>query len=138
MVVVGDGPLRSELERNYPEVIFCGLQKGEALAQHYASSDIFLFPSITETFGNVITEGMASGLIVCTYNYAAGKLFIEDGINGTLAALDDEDHYQKNLAQLIEKREAWPLMQKKSRASIENISWKVITDNYVSSLKEIL
>ncbi len=68
MIVVGDGPLRKELEKIYPEVTFCGLQKGEALAQHYASSDVFIFPSITETFGNVVTEAMASGLIVAAYD----------------------------------------------------------------------
>ncbi|CAI8270433.1 MAG: GDP-mannose-dependent alpha-mannosyltransferase [Opitutia bacterium UBA7350] len=138
MVVVGDGPLRKELEKKYPEVIFCGLQNGEALAQHYASSDIFIFPSVTETFGNVITEGMASGLIVSAYNYAAGKLFIEDGINGTVAAFDDEEHYLKNLMQLIDKRETWPIMKKKSRASIENVSWETIIENYIVSLRKDL
>tara|TARA_A100001015_G_scaffold160109_1_gene177897 strand:+ start:68 stop:1192 length:1125 start_codon:yes stop_codon:yes gene_type:complete len=138
MVVVGDGPLRKELEKKYPEVTFCGLQKGEALAQHYASSDVFIFPSITETFGNVVTEAMASGLIVAAYDYAAGKLLIEDGINGTVASFDNKEHYLANLIQLISKRAMWPAMREKSRARIEDISWESITDNYISNFKKDL
>ena len=138
MVVVGDGPLRKELEKKYPEVIFCGLQKGEALAQHYASSDVFIFPSVTETFGNVITEAMASGLIVAAYDYAAGKLLIEDGINGTVASFDNKEHYLANLIQLISRRAMWPAMREKSRARIEDISWESITDNYIANLKKDL
>ena len=138
MVVVGDGPLRKELEKKYPEVIFCGLQKGEALAQHYASSDVFIFPSITETFGNVVTEAMASGLIVAAYDYAAGKLLIEDGINGTVASFDNKEHYLANLIQLISKRAMWPAMREKSRARIEDISWESITNNYIANLKKDL
>ena len=138
MVVVGDGPLRKELEKKYPEVIFCGLQKGEALAQHYASSDVFIFPSITETFGNVVTEAMASGLIVAAYDYAAGKLLIEDGINGTVASFDNKEHYLANLIQLISGRTIWPTMREKSRARIEDISWESITDNYIANLKKDL
>ena len=138
MVVVGDGPLRKELEKKYPKVIFCGLQKGELLAQHYASSDVFIFPSITETFGNVVTEAMASGLIVAAYNYAAGKLLIEDGINGTVASFDNEEHYLANLIQLISKRAMWPIMREKSRACIEDVSWESITNNYIASLRKDL
>jgi glycosyltransferase involved in cell wall biosynthesis len=138
MVVVGDGPLRKELEKKYPEVIFCGLQKGEALAQHYASSDVFIFPSITETFGNVVTEAMASGLIVAAYDYAAGKLLIEDGINGIVASFDNKEQYLANLIQLISKRAMWPAMREKSRARIEDMSWESITDNYIENLKKDL
>ena len=60
LVVVGDGPLRETLQRAHPDVLFCGAQTGLALAAHYASADVFLFPSETETFGNVVLEAMAS------------------------------------------------------------------------------
>ena len=59
LIVVGDGPQRQELENEMPEAIFCGTQRGEALACHYASGDVFLFPSLTETFGNVVLEALA-------------------------------------------------------------------------------
>ena len=62
-VFVGDGPERTKLEKQHPDYIFAGMQQGEALARHYASADLFVFPSVTETFGNVVTEAMASGLV---------------------------------------------------------------------------
>jgi glycosyltransferase involved in cell wall biosynthesis len=61
-ILVGDGPLREKLQHTHPDYLFCGIQTGEALARHYASADIFLFPSQSETFGNVVLEAMASGL----------------------------------------------------------------------------
>jgi len=66
-LVVGDGPLLPELRRRYPDVHFAGLQEGEALAQHYAAADVFVFPSRTDTFGLVLVEALASGLPVAAY-----------------------------------------------------------------------
>jgi glycosyltransferase involved in cell wall biosynthesis len=85
LVVVGDGPLRAALQGAHPDVVFCGLQEGDALAAHYASGDVFLFPSETETFGNVTLEAMASGLAVVAYNYAAARAHIRHGEHGLLA-----------------------------------------------------
>jgi glycosyltransferase involved in cell wall biosynthesis len=67
-VMVGDGPIREKLEAKYPWVHFAGVRTGEDLAKHYASADILLFPSETETFGNVVLEGMASGLVTVSYD----------------------------------------------------------------------
>ena len=71
LVLVGDGPLASRLQARYPDVIFPGMRIGADLAAHYASADLFLFPSLTETFGNVTLEAMASGLAVVAFDYAA-------------------------------------------------------------------
>ena len=86
---MGDGPERAALQTKYPEVIFCGMRSGEDLARHYASGDVFLFPSMTETFGNVTTEAMASGLAVVAYQYAAAEALIRHGENGMIAPYDD-------------------------------------------------
>lgn len=88
-MIVGDGPLRRELQTKHPDLIFCGLQTGERLAEHFASADIFLFPSETETFGNVVLEAMACGLAVVAYDCAAAKSHIADGETGMLAPLGD-------------------------------------------------
>ena len=64
MVVVGDGPARRRLEAAHPEVRFVGVQRGADLAAHYASGDVFLFPSLSDTFGNVVMEALASALPV--------------------------------------------------------------------------
>ena len=85
-VLVGDGPLRKEIQRDHPDFVFCGTRRGDDLAQHYASADVLLFPSRTETFGNVVTESMASGLATVAYDEAAAHEHIKDFYNGVLAS----------------------------------------------------
>lgn len=90
MVMVGDGPMRKRWETAFPHVRFVGLQRREALARHYASADLFLFPSLSETFGNVTMEALASGLAVVAFDAAAAGEHIVDGVNGALAPPGDE------------------------------------------------
>ncbi len=86
MVLVGDGPLKAQLQRRYPAAHFAGMQTGDALAAHYASADLFLFPSLSETFGNVTVEALASGLPVIAFDAAAAGEFVEDQVCGRLIA----------------------------------------------------
>jgi glycosyltransferase involved in cell wall biosynthesis len=72
-IVVGDGPERARLAEANPDFIFAGMHRDEPLARHYASGDMFLFPSLTETFGNVTLEAMASGLPVVAFDYGAAR-----------------------------------------------------------------
>ncbi|MGB5064300.1 MAG: glycosyltransferase family 1 protein, partial [Candidatus Competibacter sp.] len=76
LVLVGDGPLAVRLQARHPEIVFPGMRIGADLAAHYASADLFLFPSLTETFGNVTLEAMASGLAVVAFDYAAARRHI--------------------------------------------------------------
>ena len=66
-VIVGDGPARAALARNYPQAVFLGARQGEALAEAYAAADVFVFPSKTDTFGLVLLEALASGLPVAAF-----------------------------------------------------------------------
>jgi glycosyltransferase involved in cell wall biosynthesis len=84
LLLVGDGPMRAELAAAWPQAIFAGQRTGEDLAAHYASADLFLFPSLTETFGNVTAEAMASGLPVVAYDYAAASQLIRHRDSGML------------------------------------------------------
>ena len=93
MVVVGDGPLRATLERRFPEVQFVGSQTGDALAAHYASADLFLFPSLTDTFGNVTLEALASGLPVVAFRVAAAAELVTDRLNGRLVPAGDDEAF---------------------------------------------
>jgi len=88
-VWVGDGPSREQLARDNPDFIFCGIQRGETLAQHFASGDVFVFPSHSETFGNVTLEAMASGVPTVAFDYGAAREYLRDGIDG--AAIRDGD-----------------------------------------------
>jgi glycosyltransferase involved in cell wall biosynthesis len=93
LVLVGDGPERQSLMQCCPDAVFAGLRRGEDLAAHYASADVFLFPSVTETFGNVVLEAMASGLAVVAYDHAAAGQLLRHGDNGLLARLGDEPDF---------------------------------------------
>jgi glycosyltransferase involved in cell wall biosynthesis len=82
MVFVGDGPLRAPLAEANPDLVFCGLQRGEDLARHFASGDVFLFPSRSETFGNVTLEAMASGVPTIAFDYGAAREYMRNGEHG--------------------------------------------------------
>lgn len=89
LVFVGDGPARAAMQQRCPDAHFAGLQRGEALAAHYASADVFLFPSLTETWGNVLPEAMASGLAVLAFDCAAAGQLLRHGHNGLLVKPGD-------------------------------------------------
>jgi len=89
LVLVGDGPARQEVRARCPAAVFAGMRRGEDLAAHYASGDLFFFPSLTETYGNVTLEALASGLAVAAYGYAAAAEHIRHGENGLLARFGD-------------------------------------------------
>lgn len=86
-VVIGDGPQLAELTRNHPQVKFLGPKVGEDLARHYAGADVFVFPSLTDTFGNVIVEALASGLPVAGFP-VMGPIDIVGGTKAGALALD--------------------------------------------------
>ncbi|MFN5047812.1 glycosyltransferase family 4 protein [Roseateles sp.] len=100
LVLVGDGPARVELQARLPDAIFAGMRHGEDLAAHYASGDLFIFPSLTETYGNVTAEALASGLPVLAYDYAAASQLLSNGVNGWRAPLGNAAEFQR-LARLM-------------------------------------
>lgn len=111
-----------ELKREHPEFIFAGVLRGEALAEHYASADLFIFPSITETFGNVTLEAMASGLGVVAYDYAAARQHIVSGENGFTAPFDDREAFL-DLALEAAGRNL-TLLREEARASARKVRWR--------------
>jgi glycosyltransferase involved in cell wall biosynthesis len=89
-IVVGDGPALPELRARHPEFVFAGMRRGDDLAAHFASGDLFLFPSLTETFGNVTLEAMASGVATVAFDYGAAREHLRDGYSGAAVAFGDE------------------------------------------------
>jgi glycosyltransferase involved in cell wall biosynthesis len=114
LVLVGDGPARSWMQAQSPDAHFAGMRAGEDLAAHYASGDLFVFPSTTETFGNVTPEAMASGLPVLAYDYAAAGALIRSGVNGMLAPFGDAPRLVEIAAELA--RDPSPLREMGHRA----------------------
>ncbi|MDH4391780.1 MAG: glycosyltransferase family 1 protein [Aquabacterium sp.] len=100
LLLVGDGPARAELQARCPGAVFAGMRGGDDLAAHYASADAFVFPSMTETYGNVTPEAMASGLPVLAYDHAAAGQLIAHQHNGLLARLGSVDEFIAMAAQL--------------------------------------
>ncbi len=123
LVVVGDGPLRPALMRRYPDVVWAGVRRGEDLAVHYASSDMFLFPSTTETFGNVTLEAMASGLAVVAFDRAAAAMHIVDGVSGVLVPPGQSAQFVRAAAALARQPQGMAAMGRAARHHAEEVDW---------------
>jgi glycosyltransferase involved in cell wall biosynthesis len=137
LVLVGDGPLQAELQRaNTGSVIAGRLVNGE-LSAHYASADIFLFPSVTETFGNVTLEAMASGLAVVAYRYAAARQHLEHGRSALLAETGDRAGFIAQAERLARDPELVRSLGRAARAAAEPISWERITRDFEAVLAEV-
>lgn len=122
-VLVGDGPMRKRLAEKHPNYIFCGVQRGEALARHYASGDIFLFPSKTDTFGNVVTEAMASGLAVVAFDDAAASEHIQHEGNGMKADLSDDDGFVDAALKLADQPTLLSRIRAQARLDALDLNW---------------
>jgi glycosyltransferase involved in cell wall biosynthesis len=130
LVLVGDGPERAGWQAKRPDVIFCGTQVGEALAAHYASGDVFLFPSLTETWGNVTIEAMASGLAVVAYDCAAAEEIIRHGENGLKAAPEDEAAFIDRAVSLAQTATLQRRLGTAAAARAAQLSWDAIIDSF--------
>jgi glycosyltransferase involved in cell wall biosynthesis len=135
-VLVGDGPLRARLVREHPDFIVGGTEVGTRLAAHYASADLFLFPSLTETFGNVTLEAMASGLAVVAFDYAAARQHIGHGRNGLLAGFGRPESFTQCAIRAAGDRPLRQALGESARQSMERVSWDAIYDVFERLLAE--
>lgn len=137
-VLVGDGPLRARLQRRHPEHHFAGQRLGIDLAAHYASGDLFLFPSLSETFGNVTQEAMASGLAVVAYRSAAAAELIVDGENGRCVAPGDEAAFIAAAAALTHSRAALGELRERARQCVAACGWDAVALRFEAVLREAI
>ena len=129
-IVVGDGPARAQLERQYPDAVFLGVKHGEALADIYAAADVFVFPSRTDTFGLVLLEALASGVPVAAFPAAAtrdviGQTLLGDAPVGVL----DEDLRLACLGALECSRVA-------AREFAERLTWRACAQTFLDHVTE--
>jgi len=137
MVCVGDGPQAEMLARRHPEVRFCGMRTGEDLAAHYASADLFLFPSLTETFGNVVSEALASGLPVVAFDHAAASQLIVDAHNGWRVAPGDTAGFITTSRHAVHTIAKQQVERSACAESVGHLSWARIHDRYEAILKAL-
>jgi len=132
-VVVGDGPRLKALQAEYPDFLYLGAKIGTDLADCYASADVFVFPSTSETFGNVVLEAMSSGLVPVAYDYAAPRQVIRHGENGFLAAFDDADAF---LQATRESSQIWDSVPIRSaaRVSAGQLGWQRVIEQFEGEL----
>ena len=123
LVLVGDGPALAGLKTSHPRFIFCGPRRGEDLAAHFASADLFMFPSQTETFGNVLLEAMASGLPVVGFDYAAAAQHVTHGDNGLKAEMGAEGRFVELGLTLARDPELRRRLGQVARATTLDLSW---------------
>lgn len=139
LLLVGDGPSRRRLEASGdPRLIFAGMRHGEDLAAHYASSDLFLFPSQTETYGNVTLEALASGLPVIAYRLAAAAELVRSGDNGMLVDPGAAHPFVRAALDFFLRPGAMERGRELAPRSVAARDWEQIHDQLVDALREAI
>lgn len=133
-VLAGEGPLRRRLQAAHPDCIFAGFFSREEIGRYYASADIYIHASLSETFGNVLTEAMASGLAVAGFDYAAGRQFIQHGRSGLLVACDQPGALIGAASLLASDDFLRAQLRPAARAAVESLGWDTVIARFEADL----
>lgn len=136
-LVVGDGVAKEEVMKQMPKAIFLGHTDHDKLAVIYASSSVFIFTSITETFGNVVLEAMASGLPCVVADGGGSKDFITHGVNGFRCRPTDADDFLQKLALIIEDTALAKKISNNALVSSSMFNWEYLSTVYFDDLEEL-
>jgi glycosyltransferase involved in cell wall biosynthesis len=135
-VVVGDGPLRASLQAQHPHCLFTGFVDSNTLARHYASADLYLHASTSETYGNVAAEALASGLAFAGYDYAAAHELVRPGENGLLVPLHDEPAFLAAAVRLATEPDLAARLRARAAAAVQARSWANVVHQFEADLTE--
>jgi glycosyltransferase involved in cell wall biosynthesis len=139
LIITGDGPELEKYKRTFPKnTIFTGYKKGDELSEIYASSDIFVFPSPTETFGNVVLEAMASGIPVIAANKGGVTDTVKNGINGILFNAGNSLDLEKKIIELIENASLYNFLKSNTILTAKEKSWNKVFDNLICTYENII
>ena len=132
LVMVGDGPLKEQFQKRYPEIIFPGMLSQSNLAAYYASSDLFIFPSQTETFGNVTLEALASGIPVLAFDCAAARDWVQTGVNGWLIAENNPEGFAAQAVAIFNSKDLLDQITQSTRQQVVHLDWDQIAEQVES------
>jgi len=136
LVVVGDGPARHRLALAHPAATFVGAKRGAELAAYYASADAFLFPSLSDTFGNVVMEALASGLPVVAFDCAAAAEHVADGASGRLVVPGDEAGFIAAIASFAVDPARLQPMREAAVAAARRATWDEVLERFEARLQD--
>ncbi len=137
-LIVGDGPARKEMEHMLKDAFFTGFLKGEDLARAYASSDVFFYPSDTETFGNVTLEAMASGVPSVVADATGSRSLVESGVNGLVVPPKKTKEFASAIIKLAKDKDLRCKMAETARQKSLAYSWGNIMAGLVQNYREAL
>jgi glycosyltransferase involved in cell wall biosynthesis len=123
LYLVGDGPYLQALHEAMPEAIFTGYLRGKELAAAYASADVFVFPSTTDTFGNVVIEAQASGVPVIVSDTGGPKELVEANVNGVVTKSHDVEDLVRAIRDLVNDKRKRDQMSRQARQAVIDRSW---------------
>lgn len=136
-MIAGDGMARKACEDKLPGAIFTGKVDHETLSELYASADVFLFPSISESYGNVVLEAMASGLPCVIADGGGSQDFIEQGINGFKCPPNDETVYVEKIEQILQDAALWQQFSGAGRRYSQTFDWSQLAETYFEDLQKL-
>jgi glycosyltransferase involved in cell wall biosynthesis len=138
VVIAGDGPARAEMERTMPDAVFLGhIEKGE-LSEVYASSDILLFPSSTETFGNVSIEAMSSGLVPVVANVGGSESVVQDRVTGLHAEAKNAEDFASKVNMLLDDEPLRSTLRTNGIAFAHENTWDKVFGRFLDIYKEYI
>jgi glycosyltransferase involved in cell wall biosynthesis len=129
-VVVGDGTAKEDCQRRMPKAVFLGNLDHQTLATIYASADVFLFPSISESYGNVVLEAMASGLPCVIADGGGSRDFVEEGINGFRCAPNNPEAYLDKITLLLNDTDLHNKISLAGQAYSRQFNWEALANRY--------
>lgn len=127
---IGDGPSRAGIAAANPDFVFTGVQRGETLARHFASTDLFVFPSTTETFGNVTLEAMASAIPTVAFDYGAAKEHLRDGEHGATVPFGNHALFVDAVLRVAFDATARRAMGAKARAAVSLLNPDAVSQRF--------
>lgn len=137
-VLVGDGPLRAGLLRQLPQAVFTGDVPHGDIGRYYASADVYIHASHSETFGNVVLEGLSSGLAFAGFDYAAAEQFVTGRKNGLLAPCEQPEKLLEAAVALATDEWLRRQLQQAARAAVESYSWESVARKFAQDLQAVV